>query len=276
MTSKTTKIAANCDPEACKGRKLKTYKVVMVRHGESEWNESNRFTGWYDALLSKKGKGEAQRAGQALKDANYKFDIAFCSVLTRAKETLNLILKEIGNTDICIQHSWRLNERHYGSLTGLNKAETAEKFGEDQVKIWRRSFNIPPPPMEESHQFYDTIVKDPRYEKEPPLSEFPMAESLELTIKRTLPYWNNTIVPTIKSGKAVLIAAHGNSLRGIVKHLQGISDEDIIELNLPTGIPFYYELDNEMKPKGPMQFLGDPETVAKAMADVANQGKVQK
>merc|ERR1719391_398430 len=173
--------------------------------------------------------------------------------------------------------TWRLNERHYGALTGLNKAETAEKHGEEQVQIWRRSFDIPPPPMEKDHPYYDNIVKDERYKDGPSTDEFPMYESLKLTIERTLPYWNDVIVPQMKSGKKILVAAHGNSLRGIVKHLDDMSNEDIMKLNLPTGIPFVYELDKEtLKPVVSMQFLGDEETVKKAMEAVANQGKAKK
>ncbi|KDR20387.1 phosphoglycerate mutase 2 [Zootermopsis nevadensis] len=254
---------------------MSKYKIVMVRHGESEWNKLNLFCGWYDANLSDIGKEEAVSAGQALKKENYKFDIAHTSVLTRAQKTLEAILKETGQTDLPVEKSWRLNERHYGGLTGLNKAETAAKYGEEQVKIWRRSFDVPPPPMEENHPYYDKIVKDPRYAKEPKLEEFPMFESLKLTIQRTLPYWNNVIVPQIKEGKQILIAAHGNSLRGIVKHLDGLSDEAIMGLNLPTGIPFVYELDADLKPVVSMKFLGDPETVKKAMEAVAAQGKAK-
>ncbi|RXG73016.1 Phosphoglycerate mutase 2, partial [Armadillidium vulgare] len=210
------------------------YQIVMVRHGESEWNKLNKFCGWFDAELSEQGKEiviwnvitidfmgiqEAEAAGKALKKENFKFDLAHTSVLTRANKTLDSILKEIDQTDIPIQKTWRLNERHYGGLTGLNKAETAAKHGEEQVKIWRRSFDIPPPPMEESHPYYKTIVEDPRYKDGPSKEEFPMFESLKLTIERTLPYWNDVIVPQMKEGKKILIAAHGNSLRGIVKHL---------------------------------------------------------
>ncbi|XP_046963687.1 phosphoglycerate mutase 1 [Vanessa cardui] len=251
------------------------YKIVMIRHGESEWNQKNLFCGWYDADLSDKGREEAVSAGKALKAEGYKFDVAHTSVLKRAQITLNSILQEIGQTDIPINKTWRLNERHYGGLTGLNKAETAAKYGEAQVQIWRRSFDIPPPPMEKDHQYYDTIVNDPRYAGDPKPEEFPMFESLKLTIERTLPYWNNVIVPQIKEGKNIIIAAHGNSLRGIVKHLDDLSDAAIMELNLPTGIPFVYELDENMKPVDSMVFLGDEETVKKAMAAVAAQGKAK-
>ena len=214
-------------------------------------------------------------AGKAVKDAGLKFDIAHTSLLKRAQITLDSILKESGQTSIPISKTWRLNERHYGGLTGLNKAETAAKYGEAQVQIWRRSFDTPPPPMEPDHAYYDAIVKDARYAGDPKPEEFPMFESLKLTIARAIPYWNETIVPQMKEGKNIIIAAHGNSLRGIVKHLDNLSDEAIMELNLPTGIPFVYELDENMKPVVSMQFLGDEETVKKAIASVAAQGKAK-
>jgi len=251
------------------------YKIVMIRHGESEWNQLNKFCGWFDADLSEKGKSEAAAAGVALAKEGYKFDVAHTSVLTRANKTLAAILEAIGQTNIPLQKTWRLNERHYGGLTGLNKAETAAKHGEEQVKIWRRSFDIPPPPMEPSNEYYDVIVNDPRYKDGPSKDEFPMFESLKLTIARTLPYWNDVIVPQLKEGKVILVAAHGNSLRGIVKHLDALSDEAIMGLNLPTGIPFVYELDENMKPVVSMKFLGDEETVRKAIESVANQGKAK-
>merc|ERR550539_1071654 len=255
---------------------MAAYKIVMIRHGESEWNLANKFTGWYDAKLSDTGKKEANAGGAALKEAGYQFDVAHTSVLSRANDTLDIVLEQIGQKDLSIEKTWRLNERHYGGLTGLNKAEAAEKHGEEQVKIWRRSFDVPPPPMEPDHSFYENIVKDERYKDEPVKEEFPMNESLKLTIERTLPYWNNVIVPQIKSGKKIIVAAHGNSLRGIVKHLDEISDSAIMDLNLPTGIPFVYELDENMKPLVSMQFLGDEETVKKAMESVAAQGTVKK
>lgn len=195
------------------------YRIVMVRHGESEWNQKNLFCGWFDANLSEKGQEEAKAAGKAVKEAGLKFDIAHTSVLTRAQVTLANILKESGQENVPVSKTWRLNERHYGGLTGLNKAETAAKYGEEQVKIWRRSFDIPPPPMEPGHPYYDNIVKDARYANGPKPEEFPMFESLKLTIERTLPYWNDVIIPQLKEGKQIIIAAHGNSLRGIVKHL---------------------------------------------------------
>lgn len=253
----------------------KSVTIVMCRHGESEWNKQNLFCGWFNAELSDKGMEEAKHAGIALREAGYKFDMAYTSVLKRANITLDLILKEIGQTDIPITKTWRLNERHYGALTGLNKTETAEKYGEEQVAIWRRSYDVPPPPMEPDHTYYDTITKDPIYANGPPPGEFPKFESLKLTIARTLPFWNEEIVPQLRKGKKILIAAHGNSLRGIIKHLDEISDSDIMGLNLPTGIPFYYTLDRRMKPvpNGSLQFLGDPETVKAAMEAVAAQGK---
>ncbi|CAD6239035.1 GSCOCG00008614001-RA-CDS [Cotesia congregata] len=251
------------------------YRIVMVRHGESEWNQLNLFCGWFDAGLSEKGKNEAIAAGKALKDSGYRFDEAHTSVLTRAQVTLGTILKEIGQENIPIFKTWRLNERHYGGLTGMNKAETAAKYGEEQVQIWRRSFDTPPPPMEADHKYYDNIVKDERYKDGPKPDEFPKFESLELTIKRTLPYWNDVIIPHLKEGKKIIIAAHGNSLRGIVKHLDQLSNDQIMSLNLPTGIPFVYELDENFKPIVSMKFLGDEETVKAAMAAVAAQGKAK-
>ncbi|XP_059610355.1 phosphoglycerate mutase 2 [Phlebotomus argentipes] len=251
------------------------YKIVMVRHGESEWNQKNLFCGWFDADLSDKGREEAKSAGKAIKEAGLKFDVAHTSFLTRAQNTLASILQESDQTGIPIEKTWRLNERHYGGLTGLNKAETAAKYGEQQVQIWRRSFDVPPPAMEPDHPYYDKIVKDPRYAGDPKPEEFPMFESLKLTIERTLPYWNSVIVPQMQAGKKIVIAAHGNSLRGIVKHLDNMSDAAIMELNLPTGIPFVYELDENLKPVVSMKFLGDEETVRKAMESVAAQGKAK-
>lgn len=258
-------------------RPMAPFQIVMVRHGESEWNEKNLFCGWYDAKLSNKGKGEAAAAGKSLKDAGYSFDIAYTSFLSRAQETLQIILDGIGQTDIEVVKTWRLNERHYGALTGLNKAETAKKYGEEQVTIWRRSFDVPPPPMEPSHPYYKEITENPLYATELSPEDFPNCESLKLTIDRALPFWNKNIVPKIKEGKKVLIAAHGNSLRGIVKHLDQLDSERIMALNLPTGIPFVYTLNEQLKPipGKSLQFLGDAETVKKAMEAVAAQGKAK-
>jgi len=270
---KTECVRKLMDKKYCK--KMAKYQIVMVRHGESTWNLENRFCGWFDAGLSEKGMDEAKTGGKALRDAGYKFDVAHTSQLQRAQTTLKTILKEINQTDLPTQKNWRLNERHYGGLTGLNKAETAEIHGEKQVQIWRRSFAIPPPPMEKDHKYLDNITKDERYKDDPSPSDFPTHESLKMTIGRTLPYWDNVIVPQIKSGKRVLIAAHGNSLRGVVKHLDNLTDDQIMELNLPTGIPFVYELDENLKPIVSMKFLGDDETVRKAIESVANQGKAK-
>lgn len=246
----------------------------MVRHGESEWNERNLFSGWYDAPLNMKGLEEACAAGKAIKDAKLKFDIAHTSLLSRAQDTLFTVLDVSGQSSLPIWMSWRLNERHYGGLTGLNKAETAKIYGEEQVKVWRRSFDTAPPPMEKNHKYYKCIAEDPRYKNIDP-RDFPNTESLKLTIDRCLPYWEDIIVPQIYRGARVLIAAHGNTLRGIVKHLEYITDEAILKLNLPTGIPFLYELDEDLIPLAPLRFLGDPEMVKKAMKVVANQGKVK-
>ncbi|EEB14956.1 Phosphoglycerate mutase, putative [Pediculus humanus corporis] len=251
------------------------YDIYMVRHGESEWNDKNLFCGWYDAVLSEKGYEEAVNAGKYLKEANVKFDCAHTSVLTRAKKTLEAILVVTEQLDIPVYETWRLNERHYGALTGLNKSETAIKYGETQVQIWRRSFDVPPPAMGEDHLYYNEIVNDPRYAKGPSREEFPLGESLKKTMERTMPYWNKTILPQIKEGKRILIVAHGNSLRGIIKGLMKLSDEEIMLLNLPTGVPFMYTLNENLEPIAPMKFLGDEETVKKAIEAVVNQGKAK-
>ncbi|MED6272588.1 Phosphoglycerate mutase 1 [Characodon lateralis] len=254
---------------------MAAYKLVLIRHGESNWNQENRFCGWFDADLSETGEKEAKRGGLALKDAGFEFDICYTSVLKRAIRTLWLVLDGIDQMWVPVHRTWRLNERHYGGLTGLNKAETAAKHGEAQVKVWRRSFDIPPPPMGPEHDYYTIISKDRRY-ADLTEDQLPSCESLKDTIARALPFWNEEIAPQIKQGKRVLIAAHGNSLRGIVKHLEEMSDEAIMELNLPTGIPILYELNKNLKPVKPMQFLGDEETVRKAMEAVAAQGKAKK
>ncbi|KAK9872537.1 hypothetical protein WA026_018002 [Henosepilachna vigintioctopunctata] len=248
--------------------------IIMVRHGESEWNLKNLFCGWYDADLSEAGIKEAQDAGDHLKTSPYKFDIAYTSGLKRAQNTLATILERSGNTHLPIVKTWRLNERHYGALTGLNKVETVEKYGAEQVAIWRRSYDTPPPEMHEDHQYYDSIRNNPNLKEDGPTpQEFPKTESLKLTIERTLPFWNNVVVPKLKEKTRILIVAHGNSLRGIVKHLDNISDQDITTLNLPTGIPFLYTLDANLKPVVSMKFLGDPDIVAAAIEKVANQTK---
>jgi 2,3-bisphosphoglycerate-dependent phosphoglycerate mutase len=244
-------------------------KLVLVRHGESTWNKENRFTGWTDVDLSEKGRQEAKEGGQVLKAGGYTFDVAYTSVLKRAIRTLWTILDEMDLMWIPVHRSWRLNERHYGALQGLNKAETAAQFGEEQVKIWRRSYDIPPPPLTPDDPRYPG--KDPRYASLTP-EELPLTECLKDTVARFLPLWHETIAPTISSGQKVLIAAHGNSLRALVKYLDNISEPDIVELNIPTGMPLVYELDDDLKPLN-RYYLGDPEKVKAAMDAVAAQGK---
>lgn len=243
------------------------HKVVLLRHGESEWNKLNLFTGWTDVDLSEKGIEEAHQAGKIMKEEGYTFDIAFTSVLKRAIKTLYIALEEMDLMWIPVIKSWRLNERHYGALQGLNKAETAEKYGMEKVKLWRRSYDVPPPPLDENDERYPG--KDPRY-KDLDKKDIPLTESLKLTVERFLPYWHETIAPTIKSGKKVIIAAHGNSLRALVKYLDNISDSDIVELNIPTGIPLVYELDEELKPIR-HYYLGDQEAINAAINAVAKQ-----
>jgi 2,3-bisphosphoglycerate-dependent phosphoglycerate mutase len=244
-------------------------KLVLVRHGESDWNKQNRFTGWTDVDLSEKGRQEAREGGQVLKQEGYAFDVAYTSVLKRAIRTLWTVLDEMDLMWIPVHRSWRLNERHYGALQGLNKSETAEKFGEDQVKIWRRSYDIRPPALEQSDERYPG--RDPRYKDLTP-AELPLTECLKDTVERFLPYWHNTIAPAVKHGKRVLIAAHGNSLRALVKYLDNVSEDEIVGLNIPTGMPLVYELDDELKPIR-HYYLGDPEKVKAAMEAVAAQGK---
>ncbi len=243
------------------------HKVVLLRHGQSSWNLENRFTGWKDVDLSDQGRAEAREAGRLMKDAGLRFDLAFTSVLTRAIKTLGLALSEMDQLWIPVTKHWRLNERHYGALQGLDKAETAAKHGEAQVKVWRRSYDIPPPPLGPDDSRY--LGHDPRYASLKP-GEFPAAESLKDTVARFLPYWHDAIAPEIARGARVLIAAHGNSLRALVKYLDNVSDDDIVELNIPTGIPLVYELDDRLRPIR-HYYLGDQEAAAKAAAAVAAQ-----
>ena len=245
------------------------HKLVLIRHGESEWNKENRFTGWKDVDLSEKGVGEAHAAGKLLKAEGFTFDEAYTSVLKRAIRTLWIILSEMDLMWIPQTKSWLLNERHYGGLQGLNKSETAAKYGEDQVKIWRRSYDIPPPELDESDERY--LGHDPRYSG---IANFPKTECLKDTVERVVPYWESEIAPKIKSGKRLIIAAHGNSLRALVKHLDGISDDEIVNLNIPTGVPLVYELDSELKPIK-SYYLGDADTIKAAQEAVANQGKAK-
>ena len=247
------------------------YKVVLLRHGESEWNKENKFTGWTDVDLSEKGLAEARAAGKTLLAEGYTFDIAFTSVLKRAIRTLWLTLDGMDLMWIPVHRTWRLNERHYGALQGFNKAETAAKFGEQQVKIWRRSYDVPPPALATTDDRFPG--KDRRYADLKP-SELPATECLKDTVARFLPAWHEQIAPTIKTGKRVLIAAHGNSLRALVKYLDNVSEKDIIELNIPTGIPLVYELDDHLKPLK-HYYLGDQAAIAAAMNAVANQGKAK-
>ena len=245
------------------------HRLVLLRHGESTWNNENRFTGWTDVELSDRGRHEAREAGRLLKEGGYVFDIAFTSVLKRAIDTLAIVLDVLGLTGIPIVKSWRLNERHYGALQGLNKAETAAKHGEAQTKIWRRSYDIPPPPLAPDDERHPS--RDPRYASLE-RTELPLTESLKDTVTRFLPYWHGTIAPAIRSGKRVLIVAHGNSLRALVLYLDQVSEADIVELNIPTGAPLVYELDDDLRPLR-HYYLGDPEKVAAAAARVASQAK---
>jgi 2,3-bisphosphoglycerate-dependent phosphoglycerate mutase len=247
------------------------HKLVLLRHGESTWNRENRFTGWTDVDLSERGLEEAKLAGQVLKKEGFTFDLAFTSVLKRAIRTLWIALDQMDLMWIPEIKSWRLNERHYGALQGLNKAETAAKFGEEQVLIWRRSYDIRPPELEKSDDRYPG--NDPRYQ-DLSESELPLTECLKDTVDRFLPYWRQTISPEIRSGKKVIIAAHGNSLRALVKYLDQIPDDKIVSLNIPTGMPLVYELDDNLK-SIKNYYLGDPEAVQKAMQAVANQGKAK-
>ena len=247
------------------------YKLVLVRHGQSTWNLENRFTGWTDVGLTDLGREEAHEAGKLLRDGGYGFDVAYTSVLRRAIQTLWTVLQEMSLEWIPVTNAWQLNERHYGALQGLNKAETAEKFGEAQVKIWRRSYDVPPPELELDDDRHPRF--DPRYASLAP-EELPATESLKITLERVLPYWHATLTPVIKSGKRLIIAAHGNSIRALVKYLDDISEAEITELNIPTGLPLVYELDEELKPVK-HYYLGDPEEAARKAAAVANQAKVK-
>ncbi|MCX6085174.1 MAG: 2,3-diphosphoglycerate-dependent phosphoglycerate mutase [Caldiserica bacterium] len=247
------------------------YEVVLLRHGESTWNKENRFTGWTDVDLSDKGVAEAHDAGKLLKQGGFAFDLAYTSVLTRAIRTLWIVLDEMNLMWVPEVRSWRLNERHYGALQGLNKAETAEKYGEAQVKLWRRSYSTQPPALEKSDERWPG--HDPRYAGVPE-ADLPLTECLKDTVARFVPYWEGTIAPSVKAGRKVIVTAHGNSIRALVKYLDGISDDDITELNIPTGIPLLYKLDEHLRPIS-HTYLGDPEAAAKAAAAVANQAKVK-
>lgn len=247
------------------------HKLVLIRHGESVWNKENRFTGWKDVDLSEKGLEEARSGGKLLKDQGFEFDIAYTSVLKRAIRTLNIVLDEMDCAWLPVIKNWRLNERHYGDLQGLNKAETAQKFGDDQVLIWRRSYDVPPPAMSADDE--RNPRRDRRY-ADLTDAEIPLTECLKDTVARFVPYWESEIAPQVKSGKRVMIAAHGNSLRALVKYLDGIADDEIVKLNIPTGVPLVYELDDDLRPIR-SYYLGDAEAIKAAQDAVANQGKAK-
>lgn len=244
-----------------------THTLILLRHGNSDWNQKNLFTGWVDVRLSDQGVAEAKRAGELLAESGLKPDVLYTSVLTRAIQTANLALETADRLWIPVKRSWRLNERHYGSLQGLDKAETLEKYGPEKFMEWRRSFDVPPPPLDDAAEY--SQVHDERYAGID--GEIPRTESLKIVIDRMLPYWQSDIIPSLASGQTVLVTAHGNSLRALVKHLDGISDDDIAELNIPTGIPLVYELDDTFMPLGPGKYL-DPEAAAAGAAAVAAQG----
>jgi 2,3-bisphosphoglycerate-dependent phosphoglycerate mutase len=247
------------------------YKIVLLRHGESTWNKENRFTGWTDVDLTGQGIAEAHAAGQLLRREGYDFDLAYTSVLKRANKTLNVVLEELDRLWLPVEHSWRLNERHYGGLQGLNKAETAAQYGDAQVLVWRRSYDTPPAPLAEGDP--RLTVDDPRYASLPKAA-FPRTECLRDTVARVVPYWETVIVPQILAGRRVLIAAHGNSLRALIKYLDGISEADIVGLNIPTAQPLVYELDANLRPIR-HYYLADEDTIRAAQAAVASQGKAK-
>ena len=251
---------------------MTTHTLVLLRHGQSTWNLENRFTGWTDVGLSPLGEQEARQSGQLLKAGGYDFDIAYTSTLRRAIKTLWLALEELGLDWLPTVKAWQLNERHYGSLQGLDKAEMAAKFGDAQVKIWRRSYDTPPPPLDAADP------RHPRFDRRYaglPVAQLPSCESLKDTVARMLPYWHSDIAPQVKAGKRVLVAAHGNSLRALIKYLDGVSDQEIVELNVPTGVPLVYTLDENLKPLD-RKYLGDPAAVAKAAEAVAKQGQARR
>lgn len=245
-----------------------THTLVLLRHGNSTWNQKNLFTGWVDVRLSEQGVGEATRAGELLAESGIKPDVVYTSVLSRAIQTANIALDRADRLWIPVKRSWRLNERHYGALQGMDKAQTLEEFGPEQFQLWRRSFDVPPPPLDDSSEW--SQAHDERYSGLGP--DLPRTESLKLVIDRMLPYWQSDIAPDLRAGMTVLVTAHGNSLRALVKHLEGISDDDIAELNIPTGIPLVYTLDANLAPVGKGVYL-DPEAAAAGAAAVANQGK---
>ncbi|KAM4675567.1 bisphosphoglycerate mutase [Discoglossus pictus] len=255
---------------------MSKYKLVLLRHGEGAWNIENRFCSWVDQKLSADGIKEAKDCGRRLKLLGFEFDLVFTSILSRSIQTAWMVLEELGQEWVPIQSSWRLNERHYGALIGLNRAELALNHGEERVKMWRRSYDVTPPPINESHPYYHVIHTDRRYSFCDTSNEkLPKSESLKEVLDRLLPYWNEVIAPEIKRGKVILISAHGNSTRALLKHLEGISDKDIINLTLPTGVPVLLELDENLHPVKPHEFLGDQQAIQAAIKKVEDQGKVK-
>ncbi|XP_004677118.1 PREDICTED: bisphosphoglycerate mutase isoform X1 [Condylura cristata] len=255
---------------------MSKYKLIMLRHGEGAWNKENRFCSWVDQKLNSEGMEEARNCGKQLKALNFEFDLVFTSVLNRSIHTAWLILEELGQEWVPVESSWRLNERHYGALIGLNREKMALNHGEEQVRLWRRSYGVTPPPIDESHPYYQEIYSDRRYKMcDVPFDQLPRSESLKDVLERLLPFWNDRIAPEVLSGKTILISAHGNSSRALLKHLEGISDEDIINITLPTGVPILLELDENLRAVGPHQFLGDQEAIRAAIKKVEDQGKVK-
>ncbi|KAK3535665.1 hypothetical protein QTP70_019730, partial [Hemibagrus guttatus] len=254
---------------------MSKHKLFLLRHGEGAWNKENRFCSWVDQKLSEKGVLEAQECGQMLKQRGYEFGHVFTSILSRSIQTAWLVLEAMGQEWVPVTKSWRLNERHYGALIGLNRAEMALNHGEEQVKLWRRGYDITPPPIDESHPYFAEIYSDRRYSTcDVPKEELPKTESLKEVLDRLLPYWNDVIVPEIKSGQTVLISAHGNSCRALLKHLEGISDTEIVKVTLPTGVPVLLELDENLRPVKPRELLGDQAKIQAAIKKVEDQGKV--
>ncbi|XP_023688511.1 bisphosphoglycerate mutase-like isoform X2 [Paramormyrops kingsleyae] len=253
------------------------YKLFLLRHGEGAWNKENRFCSWVDQHLSEEGVKEAQQCGGLLKEQGYRLDAVFTSLLTRSIQTAWLVTQAMGDEWVPVLKSWRLNERHYGALIGLNRAELALNHGEEEVRLWRRSYDITPPPITESHPFFFDIYNDRRYLTcDVPLEELPRSESLKQVLDRLLPYWNNVIVPEIKKDRTVLISAHGNSCRALLKHIEGISDDDIVGVTLPTGIPILLELDSDLQPVKPHELLGNQVQIQNAIRKVEDQGKAKK
>ncbi|ELR50106.1 hypothetical protein M91_16189 [Bos mutus] len=256
---------------------MSKYKLIMLRHGEGAWNKENRFCSWVDQKLNSDGLQEARNCGKQLKALNFEFDLVFTSILNRSIHTAWLILEELGQEWVPVESSWRLNERHYGALISLNREQMALNHGEEQVRLWRRSYNVTPPPIEESHPYYHEIYNDQKYKVcDVPLDQLPRSESLKDVLERLLPYWNERIAPEVLRGKTVLISAHGNSCRALLKYLEGISDEEIINITLPTGVPILLELDENLHTVGPHQFLGDQEAIQAAIKKVDDQGKVKR